>query len=164
MAPMGENKDGADTQPKRTGEMKLQHEPELWKQPVVLNMGVNLSCRPMLSITAAAWASDGGSQPERLIRPCCYTQVPGSPTINPQPKWKPGKTHSPQQRRLAWVTGVSTLRWGQVSVAAELLQEKGWGEDGCKSPCQLPHVDVTQEKYQGGVSVYAYLGSLSHWG
>lgn len=84
MAPMGENKDGADMQPKRTGEMKLQHEPELWKQPVVLNMGVNLSCRPMLSISAAAWASDGGSQPERLIRSCCYTQVPGSPTINPQ--------------------------------------------------------------------------------
>lgn len=96
MAPMGENKDGADTQPKMTGEMELQHGPELWKQPVVLNTGVNLSCRPTLSTSAAAWASDGGSQPERLIRACCYTQVQGSPTINAQPKWEPGKTHSPQ--------------------------------------------------------------------
>lgn len=53
---------------------------------------------------------------------------------------------------------------GQVSAAAKLLQDKGWGEGGCKSPCQLPHVDVTQGNCQGALSVHAYLGSLSHSG
>lgn len=54
MAPVGENNNGADTQPKWTGEVELQHGPELWKQPMFLNTGVNLSCRPMLSPSTTA--------------------------------------------------------------------------------------------------------------
>jgi len=96
MAPVSENKDGADTQPTSTRETELQHGPELWNQPMVLNMGVTLSCRPVLSTSAAALAPDGRSQPERLICACYHIQVQGSPTVNAQPNWKPGKTHSPQ--------------------------------------------------------------------
>lgn len=51
-----------------------------------------------------------------------------------------------------------------ASVTTEMLKEKGWAERGCKSPCHLPHVDVTQRDCQGAVSVHTYLGSLSHWG
>lgn len=67
MAPVGENKEGADSQPKRTGEVSLQPRPELWRQPMVLNTDVKLSCRTMLSTSAAARASDGGSQPKTFI-------------------------------------------------------------------------------------------------
>lgn len=63
------------------------------------------------------------------------TWVQGSPNIHAQPEWEAGKTPSPQERSLAEVTGLSTLSWDQVLVAAELLQEKDWGEDRGKSPC-----------------------------
>lgn len=161
MAPMGENKDRANTQPKRTGETELQHGPELWKQPMVLNTGVNLFCSPMLSTSVAAGAPDGGSQPERFIRACCYTQVQGSPTANAQPNWKPGITHSPQYRRLSRVTGVSTPRWARSQQQQNCCKIRVGEKVGARVPASS---HMWMSPCQGALSVHAYLGSLSHSG
>lgn len=149
-------------QPKRTGEMELQHGPELWKQPMVLNMGVNLPCRPALSTSVAAWAPDGGSRP---VHPCLLLYMsarqPNHQCTAKLKAWQ--NSFSPVKETGAGHRGFHT-EMGQVSAAAKLPQGKGWGEGGCKSPCQLPPVDVTQGNCQGAVSVHAYLGSLSHLG
>lgn len=71
MAPGGENKDGADTQPKQTEEMELQHGPELWNQLVVMDMGGDLSSAPGLQPgPQVVGASLKGSSS------LCYAQVP----------------------------------------------------------------------------------------